>query len=265
MNVVIVMRSCPDYDKLDNQSFAHQFGKRFILSAELKACSENDVLKVWSKVFALPYLMYRKELAKIASSAHNATGLKTVRGEEEFLPWYENTSSDDIVVPVDDDDWFRPDISRIAEQFDECTNLVYWRKITFKNYNSCKIYSSFRFRLASNNWAIRKSWLDQQGVDRAQSLILGSHVHAEKYVVANMNMQFVKGVDECWSIYNRHCGSLALLQAFCKSGTLIESLKEIAKRSSVPIVLQSDIKWWAQPHVEKIYKLNANLRRKLIC
>lgn len=266
MRVVIVVRSSPNYDALTAETFKGQLRTtRFVPNTEVKTLADHDVLSMWNKCFSMSFLQYRKGLAGIARQTIDATGCEVVRAEGEFTRWWPTLAEDVILVPVDDDDWFAPNLNEIDAEFDGNTTLLTWNKTTYKNYNTAKVYVGKQFRMASNNWAVRSSWLKEKTDERATVFMLGSHAHSELYVRENMDPSVIKTVDKCWSVYNRHCASLAFLRALCDDGTIDAKLREIAARQPSSLELPDNLKPWAEPYVKQIERLNSKLRRRLMC
>lgn len=262
MRVVIVVRSCPDYLQMNEESFKAQANDLYKPQAELREMVAQDLLEVWKKCFTMSFFEYRHEIAKIARANLAATGCEVIRTANEFTPWYAG-DEDAVILPVDDDDWFAPEASDLGDRFDDAA-LLCWNKHTYKNFNSAKFYRSGGFRLASNNWAVRKSWLKTLDDKKAHDLVLGSHRHSQTFVEGNLPMSRVRVLDENLSVYVRHLGSLALLRSFVLAGTFQESLKKAAGRIPVPPLVPSYFTW-AIKWVDQAQLLGYKMRRKLMC
>lgn len=262
MEVVIVVRMAPDYSTMSKESFVSQLRETFIPRTELKAVVENSLLETWSRLFAMSFFEYRQQMACIANQTLQATGCLVIKGHERFRRWLRQ-KDEAIVVPVDDDDWFSPHLAEIRSLFDDGKTIACWRKTTYKNFNTCKIYDApQQFRLGSNNWAARKSWLSTIGEDKAVEMIIRSHRHAETYVKEHVAESDIAISQGHWSLYNRHCGSLAFLTAMCRNHVLDE-LIEIAKRRPTPVEIPDHFRW-AEQYIRQLSDLNLRLRRKLI-
>src|SRR5574343_399280 len=108
MKTVIALRSSPDYKSLNKELFAKQLNNRFGPHSEIKTVIQHDLLNIWNKCFAMPYLDYRYKIAKIAQSNLQNTGCDIVN-QQSFKDIF--LSNEEIIItPIDDDDWFSPDI-----------------------------------------------------------------------------------------------------------------------------------------------------------
>jgi hypothetical protein len=93
--VRIWVRATLDYD--DERAFMAQVQPGFRGQVEL-----------WDSVFEMPYRVFRSRVREIARE-----NIARVEGAERS-PWDEIPDGA-LVLPCDDDDWFRPDAARVAE------------------------------------------------------------------------------------------------------------------------------------------------------
>jgi hypothetical protein len=70
------------------------------------------LVEVWDATFEMPWRLYRATLTEIARS-----NLSSIVGGR-IAPW-EDIPDGDLVVPVDDDDWFSPSILDDLSHADE--------------------------------------------------------------------------------------------------------------------------------------------------
>lgn len=79
----------------------------------------DEILNIWDSVFKTSYIEFRKCLSNLSKLA-----LKDVKFDNIINQYQYSVPSNDIVVPVDDDDWFHPNIIEVLKNTN--ANLVYW-------------------------------------------------------------------------------------------------------------------------------------------
>jgi hypothetical protein len=79
-----------------------------------------DKVRLWNKTFNLPYHLFRHRVREIAACNH-----ADIQGAR-FAEW-EKIPSGGLVVPVDDDDWFAPDLpEQLANVVEPRVFGYYW-------------------------------------------------------------------------------------------------------------------------------------------
>src|SRR5438067_12798702 len=91
----IWVRATLDYD--DEQRFTAALRPGF-----------REQVALWDSVFEMPYRVYRARLRAIARE-------NLARVEGAVVAAWEEIPGGTLVLPVDDDDWFRPDIASVLE------------------------------------------------------------------------------------------------------------------------------------------------------
>jgi hypothetical protein len=82
--------------------------------------------ELWNKTFTVPYHLFRHRLKTISQA-----NLRRVRGAT--LTPFEQTPTGVLAVPVDDDDWFAPDLAeRLAAAWTPGVVGYWWDKCTLK-------------------------------------------------------------------------------------------------------------------------------------
>lgn len=260
MKTVIVVRSCPDYSQLSEDTFHKQLGDPYKPRSEMRWLMENNVFALWAKRFCLPYFSYREEIAKIAQQSVQETGCQVLRGRHEFINWYNQDTEDCFIAPIDDDDWFSPELKEIKDGCD----LYIWKNTILENTKAFtfKIDCLKGLDLGSNHWAVRKSYLKTLDDDVAKGLLLFSHVHAAKFFEYNLPRSKVCIVDKQLSVYHKHP---ACLSQFYKNLHPEILIKDFAKQKVVmPHVPENLV--WSKEYTELAYLLNVKLRgMHLLC
>ena len=117
MKLVIWERTAINWSSMDMDAFFKQENKIFKRYEELlRFC-----IPVWNETFHLEYPQFRAELQLIANENRgNLPGVdEIIRGESDFAQYIDSAADDTIIVPVDDDDWFAPDLVRLKTIFEQ--------------------------------------------------------------------------------------------------------------------------------------------------
>jgi hypothetical protein len=165
-------------------------------------------VQLWDRTFALPYNVYRHRLREIAR-------INLSRVSEATCAEWSAIPEGEIVVPVDDDDWFSPHLGvRLAGARDPARFAYLWQP----HFLEVPVHLSHEFgrlrrRLLptvtnrhlciTNNYAM---------VKRPQHrLLLKKHVRASRWFEPRLETT-VRIIDEPLSIMNRSIGSITSLR-----------------------------------------------------
>jgi hypothetical protein len=94
--IYILVRRTTDWERED------------VVLAQLPAEFVSKV-EAWNAVFTIPYHVFRHRLKRIAQ-------LNLSRVENAIVARFEEIPPGALVVPVDDDDWFSPDLANVLER-----------------------------------------------------------------------------------------------------------------------------------------------------
>ncbi len=162
---------------------------------------------LWNDTFDMPFHIFRHEVRKIA-----ALNLSRVDGAT-LAPWDEIPEGS-LVVPVDDDDWFAPDLVRIlGKAMDPHAAGCYWIQswvevpLGFGHQLGLLRRRVFprtapRWICTTNNYALRK------GPD---ATLPRSHVRASAWFMGE-GRDRVRRIDERLSVANRTLASMTSLR-----------------------------------------------------
>lgn len=163
----------------------------------------RQTIDTWNRTFTIPYHSFRQRVREIAEA--NLTGVRAVR----VMRW-EDVPFGSLVLPVDDDDWFAPDIADILTSLraDNLGSLGFRWESSFLEIPinmGHRLYLLRRrlFRLApmwfctTNNYAIVKC-------AETEPLFL-SHIVASHWFLAHRDR--VKEADGRLSLMNRTLAS----------------------------------------------------------
>jgi hypothetical protein len=262
MKTVIVMRMCPDYSKLTKENFADQIQQPYVPRTELRIMIDSDMLNFWDKHYRISYIDYRAKLAEMTRKNLAATGCQIFWGYQQFMDWYAADDEEAIIVPIDDDDYFCPHIAEVANEFANSTKVLIWRNAVIHTVSRFFFALGDDYRMCSNNWAVRKSYLKTLDPKQARHLVLLSHIHAGRFVHKHIPAG-VKKVDKHFNLYNRHGASLAFMRDKIASNYYEEEFIP----SSKYIPSKCDIPWqfaWSDDIINQLVKLNITLRKPIV-
>jgi len=207
--------------------------------------TSGEVIELWQRATGLDYFGYRETLKRVCEHYH----LK------HFSPAGFMSSSDDLIIPVDDDDIIDLGARAIIRFFDLYDiNVVTWTRVTVDHGRERTERS--RYYLDSCNWAIRRSFLESFTAEE-QATILDKHQQANRvlqlragianavpsavttlegvpltpleYIEANRERTlegcpWVLDIHETFSRYYLHSASISFL---CRSGLTLEKIRDL--------------------------------------
>lgn len=213
-------------------------------------------VELWDEVFDLPYHRFRAELRRIAAENH-----ARIDGARVVVDWAEIPDGA-IVLPVDDDDWFAPDVARVLRTHDSPELLGFRWKASF-----LEVPFHFRHRLGmfwrsflddpplpfpfiTNNYALRRR-------DELRPLLL-DHVRASAWLRATHAAR-VHRIPRRLGLMNRTLASqttLRMLPRITRRTSLVRKYHRyrVLYRRPLPSGLE-----WAAPSVARMDQLMANL------
>ncbi|HEY8154291.1 MAG TPA: hypothetical protein VII72_09210 [Myxococcota bacterium] len=168
----------------------------------------RPMVELWNATFNLRYPAFRSRLTRIARESWSRIEDAKLTPRAELPPGA-------LVAPVDDDDWFSPEIaSRLLAERHPSRQGFHWnryiveaprRRRRWPWARSRRAADTSRYTCGSNNYAVRNL--------PALSAALGGHVVASRVFDANPGL--VRHLDASLSIQSR---SLASQSAFEMSG-----------------------------------------------
>jgi hypothetical protein len=211
-------------------------------------------VETWNATFNIPYHQFRQRLKEIAQ-------LNLSRVDNARFAKLEAVPPQAIVVPVDDDDWFSPDLAaRLAEKNDPAIRGYHWvRHILEPERHRRRFRGLLKEALtrkvifATNNYAIRNG----PGV---KALLL-NHLNAS-YDFHARPAEF-KYVPAALSIHNRSLASQTVL-AYGRPALLRDELLESYERHRMLYArtrLCRSLRW-AAPYVALMAELMDDLKPK---
>lgn len=160
------------------------------------------VLKQWSDQFSMTWQHYRQKLKELALSVRPMIPVLT--NSEEVL----DQQNDDVVIPIDDDDWLSPSIVSFVYSEMRDNDLLQWTQAvnSFKDdivgRNICK----WQAKVAStSDHCIRIGFLKK--IERPEEVLIGHCMVFQR--MYHTRRKYVPEVLSCW---NYHVGSISLLR-----------------------------------------------------
>jgi hypothetical protein len=238
--VHIWVRATLDYD--DARAFADRLRPDFRAMVEL-----------WDTTFALPYRVFRGRLRAIARE-----NLTHVEGAV-CSPW-EEIPDGALVLPCDDDDWFRSDAAVVAAR-SAGAGGVRWQSSFLEVPTDWRHQLGIwrrhvqgprpRFLCTTNNYGLRKT--------AATPELLRSHLAASAWVLAQPEGA-VPFVRERLSLMNRTFASQTALRRRhggpISRRALVRKLARYRRLYDTPL---RDELAWAQPYADRMRELTAEL------
>jgi len=213
---------------------------------------------VWNDTFTLPYHRFRDEVRRIAR-------LNLCRVEDAVvLPWNEIPDGA-LVAPVDDDDWFAPDVAHALERASATEAIGYVWTSSFLEVPIDLGHRLFHLRralfphtpprwlCATNNYAAVK------GPDTA--LVLAKHtVASERF--GGVDRHRVRSIERRLSVMNRTLASqtqLGFLRPTIRRSELVRKFRRYRTLYAAPP--PPDLAW-CRPYLEQMHELMHRLHVK---
>lgn len=235
--IYIVIRKTLDWD--DRAAFL----------AQLRDDMREGVA-LWDATFNMPFHIYRRELKRIA-------GLNLSALEGASCVPIQEVPRGELVVPVDDDDWFSPDLARVLECAADEATAYYWprRFLEIPTHFRHEIglirrrifpATKPRFLCNTNNYAFR--WRDER-----QDILL-NHSFATDWYLANLPE--VKKLDRPLSLINRTLASITQLSLQPSRSQLLRKYRRYRRLYLKPPL--EDMRW-CTPYLEQMRELHKEL------
>jgi hypothetical protein len=248
----------------------------------LEALEDKHILDVWDEFFDVDLITLRYELNRI--SQDNLSLVRDARltvGLHDFPAWYER-DEDEMIYPIDDDDYFHPDLAGTAPNVGDETAIVFWPHIayTYDDSGSPTLAKRPVRTLLSNNWGVRKSFLKEQFTEQEARRILTDHAYAALEVSRRFGCRRPAHNEHWWDVELRaerarflsqsygvslvHVGSLLRLRAALDSdrvGVFAEHMGKsfahfhLGESAEVPLELK-----WTEPWIRRAEQVFTSLR-----
>jgi len=228
--VRIIVRTATPWETMSRDDFYKQ--SHFLLPAmAVNETKQHRHVHRWEDAYKRSYCMYRAMIRDACMIQHRKVKPDYISLGIQNVEW---SSSDEILLPVDDDDTYEPGIvETLKSTFKSNTNIVVWpRRTNFLGRD--RIENTARY-LDTCNWAIRKSFLATWDIRDAMTLLafhwVAAHMvqnrfYPKKYpntimgilelrkkpaMLIPLHHPTVIELDKPWSTYYLHSGSISFL------------------------------------------------------
>lgn len=223
--------------------------RHFKMPGYLKQFGEkpDELIRIWNKAFAIDYFEFRARLKEIAISNWR---LPFITGPIEKL--FHKLDDNQLILPVDDDDWFHPDLKEILQ--DKKEEFIYWEEI--ENFSTFVYTAGPRSRFlkhpGSNAYAVRVSFLKKLPRNELLGMLQN---HSLSLDIANRHDASVsENLDFHYSCHNRHPASAS---SFWDIHDYLD-IRKLLPRKFNPLPFQYKWMWEEQ---RQLFKLVESLRR----
>jgi hypothetical protein len=213
-------------------------------------------VELWNATFNMPFHAFRHRVREIAK-------LNQARVEGSTCAAWDEIPEGGLVVPVDDDDWFAPDVGRVLEGELESGDLgCHW----ISSFIQVPIHLRHRLGLirrrfqpntppkwicTTNNYAMRKT--------AETAPLLASHVTASRWVTGR-DGRGMKRLDSHLSVMNR---TLASQTSLAHERSSISRRRLIRRFHGYKTLYQEPIPeelGWCRPYLARMAELMSELR-----
>lgn len=215
-------------------------------------------VEVWNTVFSMPYHIFRHRIKQIAQ-------LNLSRVENALCAAIDEIPEGAVVVPVDDDDWFSPELGNVLEAEFNCNKTGYYWERSFLELPPSLVLKTGRFVLYTLTGRKRKVWTCSTNnyafiKNDSELPLLMSHVVASGYF--DSQKEKVKRIDGCLSIMNRTLASQTSLGGGKPSFTKRELIRKFHHYKELYSRIELQELAWAKPYIKMMKELMSELRLK---
>jgi hypothetical protein len=235
----------------------------------------GGILDIWDRAFATDFFAFRDALERISFDNISAVdGATVTSGFADFASWYAS-DSDEMLYPIDDDDWFHPRLVDTTPDATDGTAVVLWPHVvyTYGDDGAPVLATRPVEALLTNNWGVRKSFLREHFSDEDAQQILTNHALASMRIARALGIRdkvvggkwwevalhspAVRHLPDSYGVSLIHVGSmLRLLRAVDSESESPFGALRLTERASVPPELS-----WTQPWISEAEAVFRSLPR----
>lgn len=268
--VVLYVRTNLDWGSLTEESFLHQ--EECSNSARAMSVDQKQAflksIRLWNRTFGLSYFAYRQRLKEIAElSWTRIRNLDLVVRRQDLFTVLDRLDRY-IVLPVDDDDWFHPDVADVLRQhWQPGIDAFHWpdglyRPVPFQDrFQQTASQERLGVRhwpgdFSTNGYALTRSGFSRCNA-QAKPRVLAFHWTAGKTF---HQPEFTRCfIERPLSASNKSLASATNLKALLQRADLVRNVPHLRRRTTnIPPQLQ-----WTGEYVALTESLNQSLCRGL--
>jgi hypothetical protein len=272
----VLVRTDVDYLSMDARAFAAQSDPMRPLMFVRSAVSDGS-LEVFHEVFGVDFFALRAAMkARAQAELRALRGANVSMGFSDFDEWF-SRPGDEVIFPTDDDDLFHPEMLTIARVPRNATFVVWeYTGIGFHPWSRhAGVHRLQLPTLLSNNWGVKKSFLQATLSASEARRFLAHHAEAQELMIRHLGLRRASGwmggfasmltelrhptvhfVTEPLSIQYLYPASLYYLVMTSRVANLRNQLLELDFET--PIRLPEPLAW-ARPSVDRFESLMRRL------
>jgi SAM-dependent methyltransferase len=268
--VVLYIRTNLDWGSLTEENFLRQ--EEYSNSARAMSADQKQAflkaIRLWNRTFSLSYFTYRQRLKEIAElSWTRIRDLDLIVRRQDLFTVLDHLDQF-IVLPVDDDDWFHPDIANVLRQhWRDDVDAFHWpdglyRSVPFQDRFQ-QTMSQERLVLrhwpgdfATNGYALTRAGFSRCDLQTKRRVLSFHWAAGKTFHQPGFTRRLL---DQPLSASNKSLASATNLKALNRRADVVRNAPHLKRRTTnIPHQLR-----WAQEYVALTERLNESLCRRL--
>lgn len=242
MKVFLYLRKTEDWNKINKDYLTNK--NIFVNEYYQSKFATNDICRQplvwWNKICKITWMEYREKFKQIATSLWSFPHLT---GDS-----YLNLNDEDIVVPVDDDDWHHPDLCLFLQNTKEyeygCWNAIVNATAFDFNFH---LWDQYHKNICSNGYFFKVSVLKKIGPELSLNVL---HNHSQSLEIAKkLKLKIIDKRNSIFALYNWHPGSISVLSKLTKTN----DFKKLFPKNNIKSIPEGQS--WVKSGVERVQSL----------
>lgn len=244
----------------------------------IENAKRHDLPSTFREAFGVSYFQYRRALRGIGERClRSVANMRLSIGFGDFDEWFDD-EEDEFIFPIDDDDFYHPDLARTLSFANDDTIVLLWDLVQVGFLDDGPVPKYLRQPLPTllpNNWAIRKSFLRKHFDRETCRNFLADHGQGQLMMVKHLGISYEsipKGpmevyaplaaagvvlLSDCYSVYLVHPGSLTYFYKLTARGSPLDLYRRLDLTRPLP---SDDCIRWAEPYLREAERVIPRLR-----